>query len=133
MPEPRTFVLVGHCGPDMYMLRTAVSRSVPGAKLVTANDQESLRAHLAPNAVLLVNRVLDGRFDDEGGIGLIRQIAALPDPPLMMLISNFAEAQEEAVAAGARPGFGKKELYAEATAQRLRDAASSTTTSLEIR
>ena len=31
----RTFVLVGHCGPDMFMLKSAVMRHVPGARIET--------------------------------------------------------------------------------------------------
>ncbi len=39
-----------------------------------------------------------------------------------MLISNFQDAQQEAVAAGAFPGFGKSQLYDDSTSERLRDA-----------
>ncbi len=37
-------VLVGHCMPDAYALRSAVRRTVPGATVVTANDSKALEA-----------------------------------------------------------------------------------------
>jgi len=39
-----------------------------------------------------------------------------------MLISNFPEAQDHAVAAGALRGFGKTQLYNDSTAKLLRQA-----------
>ena len=36
-----------------------------------------------------------------------------------MLITNYADQQQAAVAAGAEYGFGKKELYADDTQSRL--------------
>ena len=40
----------------------------------------------------------------------------------MLLISNYVDAQEEAVAAGASRGFGKSALYDNGTAEALRAA-----------
>jgi two-component system, chemotaxis family, chemotaxis protein CheY len=122
MPELRKVVLVGHCGPDMHMLKSAVSRSVPGASIVTANDAQTLQKHVGADSVLLINRVLDGRFDANGGVALIQELMASENPPVAILVSNYPDAQEAAVAAGARPGFGKSQLYAPATADKLRDA-----------
>jgi len=119
----RTVVLVGHCGPDMFMLKSAVGRVVSDAPIETINDRTALAPHLNGENVLLVNRVLDGDFDGVSGIELIRSAAGSDDPPITILISNFPESQAEATAAGARPGFGKQDLYAEETAKILRDAA----------
>lgn len=118
----RTVVLVGHCGPDMHMLRTVVSRSVPGASIVAANDEASLARHLDAGSVLLVNRSLDGDFDAEDGVDLIRRVRSAAGAPEAMLISNYAESQAAASAAGAMPGFGKSQLYAAATAEAIRKA-----------
>jgi hypothetical protein len=123
MPKMRTIILVGHCGPDVHLLKSAVSRAVPGARIIAANDAESLaRAELA-DALLLVNRVLDGGFADDRGIELIRDIHQRPGAPKTMLISNYKDAQADAVAAGALPGFGKTQLHDLITTQRLREAA----------
>ena len=39
----------------------------------------------------------------------------------MLLISNHDDAQEQAIAAGARPGFGKSQIPEPETAEILRD------------
>jgi hypothetical protein len=121
---PRRIVLVGHCGPDMFMLKTAVSRAVPSAAIEIANEQASLEQYRNDHAVLLVNRVLDGSFSTDSGIDLIGELTKDDGAPVCMLVSNFPEAQEEAVANGARPGFGKSQLYDERTSKMLREAAS---------
>ncbi len=111
----RTVVLVGHCGPDMFMLKTAVSRALPGASIVFVNDTVALSDYLTSVSLLLVNRELDGRFDTQSGIDLISHIAKQDDPPVTLLISNLEDAQSQAVTAGAKPGFGKSQLYDKST------------------
>ena len=115
-----TFILVGHCVPDQFMLRSAVQRLVPDAAVEIVNDHSSLEPHLHPEAVLLVNRVLDGRFHASDGIDLIDALNG--NGPRTLLISNLADAQTRAEAAGAMPGFGKSDLYEDATAEKLRAA-----------
>ncbi len=73
-----------------------------------------------PAALVLVNRKLDLDYSD--GMAIVRHLksseqwSAVP----VMLISNYAEYQQEAVAAGCEPGFGKQELRSEATLEKLR-------------
>jgi CheY-like chemotaxis protein len=122
MPAAKQIVLVGHCGPDSYLLRYAVSKAVGGVPLHAADDSASLEPYATPDSLLLVNRVLGGSFANDNGIDLIRELAARPAPPRMMLISNYAEAQAQAVAAGALPGFGKAQTHEPRVAQSLRAA-----------
>ena len=124
MNNPKTVVLVGHCGPDMFMLKTAVGRALPEATIVSVNDVDALGEYRTPDSLLLVNRELDGGFDSRSGIELIQQVIQQDTPPAVMLISNHEDAQQEALAAGATPGFGKTQLYDKSTAQLLREAAS---------
>lgn len=105
------------------MLKSAVQRAVPNATVETVKDQASLQAHLSPDRVLLINRVLGGSFSIDSGVALIEQLAQSDHPPVMMLISNFPEAQQAAVAVGAMQGFGKAQVHHESTASLLRDAA----------
>jgi two-component system, chemotaxis family, chemotaxis protein CheY len=61
-------------------------------------------------ALVLVNRVFDA--DHSSGLELIRAIKAeeaLRDIPVM-LVSNYEDAQAQAVREGAAPGFGKSAL-----------------------
>lgn len=123
--HPRVRVaLVGHCGPDQWALRSAVSSALPGAEFVSINDEGSLRSGLHEFDLALVNRVLDGRFEGDSGIGLIGRFSGQPTTrPAMLLISNFPDAQREAEAAGASPGFGKSNANTDTARQRLRQAA----------
>ena len=118
-------MLVGHCGPDAIMLKTVAQRALPGSSVELVNDQEALDAALERDVVLLVNRELDGAFrTGRGGIDLIRHLDESAATAPMLLVSNFPEAQVEAEAAGAMPGFGKSNLYDDDTTRRLKDAAS---------
>ncbi len=119
MSKNGTIVLVGHCGPDSWALKSAIGSAVPGATIIAADSNEELEESLEDAALLLVNRVLDGRFDEPGGVDLIRRLGAGGRGPKTMLVSNYGEAQREAEAAGALPGFGKKEMYAAATREKL--------------
>ena len=100
--------LVGHCGPDSFALQSSVLGFVPGAVILKINSVAELDAKMGDLSLLLVNRVLDGGFDSQSGIELIRELG--DDAPAMMLISNFPESLEESVAAGALMGYGKQKM-----------------------
>lgn len=117
-------VLVGHCSPDAFMLKSMVERVLPGANLHVVNDQKSLEDHRGEDVVWLVNRILDGGFDaGESGLELIRSRVESVPGARVVLISDLAPHQETAESIGARPGFGKKGLYDKESAARLHEAA----------
>ncbi len=120
-------VLVGHCGADRMMLERVVF-DVLGADfpVYAANDTAQLDRFASSRSLLLVNRQLDGRFATGSGIELIRDLARQPDPPVAMLISNYDDAQQQAIEAGGARGFGKSHLHDPRTAAILRQAASGT-------
>ena len=70
--------------------------------------------------LVLVNRLLDR--DHSPGLALVEQLQANTDLAAIpvMLVSNYPASQQEAVAAGARPGFGKSEYRDPATLEKLR-------------
>ena len=117
-------LLVGHCSPDAFMLKSMVERVLPGSEIHTVNDQQSLDDHRGEDVLWLVNRILDGGFDvGESGLDLIQsRMDSLPDARVL-LISDLAPHQETAESIGARPGFGKKGLYDKESESRLHDAA----------
>lgn len=120
-----TVALVGHCGADASSLERLVSRLGEHASAVRVNDEESLREAIGSADVMLVNRVLDGSLGTSSGVELIRMIAAARDDgrrPALLLVSNYADAQEEAEASGAMPGFGKSDLRGAGAASRLEAA-----------
>ena len=111
---------VGQCGFD----RTKIARHLEqafGARVVgVENFDEALEALRRERFdLVLVNRVNDS--DEAPGVDLIRSVkaeAGLAGVP-MMLVSNFPEAQQEAEALGALPGFGKSDLASATTRTRL--------------
>ncbi|MGN6725224.1 MAG: response regulator [Tepidisphaeraceae bacterium] len=107
----RKIALVGHCGPDSYMLRSQVKHAIKDSQVDMITHAAGLERAIAEGVeLLLVNRVLDGSFDDQEGVSLIKRIAATHPHVATMLISNYPESQQAAEAAGARPGFGKSEV-----------------------
>jgi hypothetical protein len=113
-------ILVGHCTPDSGMLTTLVTRHAPNARVERVNDHASLAPHRRAGVVWLVNRIPDGDFRHDG-LRLVEE-AATDDGPTLVLISNHPDAQADAAARGALPGFGKARLYAAETVSALQTA-----------
>ena len=102
-------VLVGHCGVDGPRLEQELSAGLPGVEVRRVNSERDLKRCCDDGAdLLLINREPVG-FDREG-LDLVRELCRDDSPVKVMLVSDYADAQEEAVAAGALPGFGKSEV-----------------------
>jgi DNA-binding NarL/FixJ family response regulator len=118
-------VLVGHCGPDSSYLRMAVAAADKSIQVVTADDSEHLVKILQTHPdLLLLNRELSWGFAESEGVDLIRHLRTTHPNVKTMLVSNYPEAQAEAVEAGAYPGFGKREIGSPRVGQVIRDALS---------
>jgi hypothetical protein len=117
-------LLVGHCGPDSSYLRMVVKRAGPEVEILMADDAEELSRALQTNEIdlILFNRELGYGFDPAEGVAVIRALRARGLGTRMMLVSNYPDAQKAAVAAGALPGFGKRELGTPRVTGLLRDA-----------
>jgi CheY-like chemotaxis protein len=113
---------VGQCAADHGAIAHLIRRLVE-ADVAEADGLDDALAQLraASFDLVLVNRRLDADASD--GLEVIRHIKA--DPQLasipVMLVSNYAEYQQQAVAAGAEMGFGKAELAAASTRKRLEE------------
>jgi two-component system, chemotaxis family, chemotaxis protein CheY len=102
---------VGQCGFDHTRISRFLLESF-GATTVASDTADNALAAVRSGSfeLILVNRV----FDRDGylGLELIRSLKG--DPALagipVILVSNYADAQAEAVALGALPGFGKGDL-----------------------
>lgn len=111
---------VGQCPPDHAAIRTLIEDHFD-ARVTQAHLPGDTLAALrgAPFDLVLVNRKLDADYSD--GLAVIRQIKA--DEQLKhvrcMLITNFPEHQQLAIAAGAEQGFGKLEFDLPQTRERL--------------
>ena len=117
---------VGQCGFDSPAIARVVRRAL-GADVIRAHTFPEAMAALrsTPVDLVLVNRVTDA--DGTSGLDLIRQIVG--DPAFagvpVMLVSDYAEAQQNAVATGAAPGFGKSDFRSGLAEERLKAALES--------
>jgi CheY-like chemotaxis protein len=116
----RLVLAVGNCDPDHAALRRLLVSHFDVEVTRVMFVEEALHAlALRPYDLVLVNRRIFA--DNSDGAELIQRMktqnstAAIP----VMLISNFADAQDAAVAAGAVPGFGKAALDRPETVARL--------------
>jgi DNA-binding NarL/FixJ family response regulator len=104
----QAILLVGHCGVDGPRLQRDLSAGVPGSEVVRVNSLADLEERLQKGRadLLLVNREPVGFEGD--GVEIIRAVLKQCPEARVMLVSDLEEAQEEAVAAGAMRGFGKR-------------------------
>jgi hypothetical protein len=120
---PKRIALVGHCGADASYLIITIRRAISDAQVILIDDEASLAKLLGNGGVdlLLLNRQLNYGFSQSQGVDLIRSLRTAHPHLKMMLVSNYSEAQAQAVEAGASPGFGKRELGTPRVAALLSD------------
>jgi two-component system chemotaxis response regulator CheY len=108
----KKIALVGHCGPDSSYLRMTVMKAAgTGAQILMADDDSELKGALEQGIdLILFNRELGYGFRDKMGVDAIKRLRGTHPNLKTMLVSNYAEAQAAAVANGALPGFGKREI-----------------------
>lgn len=105
---PKTVIDCGNCAPDHNAIRNMIQSHFDAVVEQTHDGGETL-ARLRQGGVdlVLVNRKLDRDYSD--GMEVIRQIKSddeLSRVPVM-LVTNYEEHQQAAVAIGAVAGFGK--------------------------
>ena len=119
----KKIVLVGHCGPDSSYLRIAVSSADKSLQVLMADDMSELTEALDGGAdLLLLNRQMPYGFGEAMGVDVIRKLRPKYPNVKMMLVSNYADAQAAAVAEGALPGFGKREIGSPKVKELIRSA-----------
>lgn len=120
MDAPRV-LSVGQCGFDSGSIKNLFERKF-GAVVDSVDNAREAQAHLTAGTygLVLINRRLDA--DGSSGITLLEQLHLQAPAVPLMLISDRADAQAEAVEKGALEGFGKSELKSDETAARIRAA-----------
>lgn len=102
---------VGQCYADHSAITGTLQRHFQAEVVPAATADEALallRQHSFD--LMLVNRVLDG--DGSSGLAVVDKVKTdvrLREVPIM-LVSNYEDAQQQAVEKGALPGFGKAAL-----------------------
>lgn len=117
---PKRVLDVGNCVPDHASIRGFLQKHFQ-AEVAQAHDAVGAIAALEARTadLVLVNRKLDQ--DSSDGLDVIRALKAdsrfqtIP----MMLITNYPEYQDQAVAEGCVRGFGKLDLRKPETAAQL--------------
>ena len=117
---------VGQCDPDHASLRRLIQDNFSGQMDRAHGPADTLSLlRQSHYDLVLINRKLDRDHSD--GLEILRAIKA--DPQLaavpVMLITNFPEHQQAAMAEGGILGFGKAELDRPETAQKLQQALES--------
>lgn len=113
-------LVVGNCDPDFASLRSMLEHNfdVQISRAMFVDEACEILERVSFDLVVVNRRIF---ADDSDGAQLIdrmiasREWAATP----VMLISNFPDAQQDAVRRGARSGFGKSALNDPATIQKL--------------
>ena len=108
---------VGQCVPDHMSISSYLRRKFDAEVVKVDSHAAAVEAVKGGDVdLVLVNRLYDA--DGSPGIDTVKAIADADGPPVM-LVSNFADAQKDAVEAGARPGFGKGDLGTAAADEKL--------------
>lgn len=111
---------VGQCNPDHSSLMRFLTSHFDVEVDRTHEMQDTLeKLRNSSYDLVMINRKLDRDYSD--GMEILKTIKAddsLKDIPVV-LISNYEDAQERAVAAGAAPGFGKSQLNDPATVEKV--------------
>jgi DNA-binding NarL/FixJ family response regulator len=111
---------VGQCGPDHAAIRRYLTSHFD-VEIVQTHGRADTLAELRTGRfdLVLINRKLDADYSD--GIEILREIKTVAEVAHVpvMLITNYPEHQEAAVAAGAHHGFGKLEFDDPATKAKL--------------
>lgn len=116
--EPARVLSVGQCAPDHYSIKMLIEHDFDAKVDAVSGIGEALNLMRQEKYdLVLVNRVIFN--DGSDGMELVRIAKSEELSTPVMLVSNYADAQSEAVAAGAVPGFGKSSLHATQTREHL--------------
>ena len=102
---------IGQCSFDHENISRMLSKEFSAHVVQAATGDEAFRAvRTGHYDLVLVNRIFD--TDGTSGLDLIQRLQSDEETRTtpVMLVSNHAEAQDAAVTAGAKRGFGKDTL-----------------------
>ena len=120
---PKKIALVGHCGPDSSYLRMVVQRAGKDVQVLMADDDTDLSRVLSAGVdLILFNRELGYGFTYQTGVEAIKHLRKVSPHLKTMLVSNYPDAQAAAVAEGALPGFGKREIGSPRVVELIQEA-----------
>lgn len=111
---------VGQCDADHFRISTTLTKNFEvEIQRAHSHDQALKLASATPFDLVLINRLLDA--DGTSAMDVLQSLKTEPataEIPVMV-VSNYADAQQAAVESGAVQGFGKAALDSEETKTRL--------------
>ena len=111
---------VGQCNADNSRISSLLQQHFDVEVDRSHSHDEAIKLALdTPYDLILINRILDA--DSTAGMDILASLKTKPstaETPVM-IVSNYQETQDEAVARGAVAGFGKSELDADETIAKL--------------
>jgi DNA-binding response OmpR family regulator len=111
---------IGNCGFDNDAITSLLAKEFQ-AQTIAVDDWNAAERSLRDGdfALVLVNRKLD--LDHGDGMAIIESIKSSEEfgKTPVMLLSNYPEYQQQAMALGAEAGFGKAELRSTETKTKL--------------
>ena len=111
---------IGQCGPDHWGISNLLLKHFSVEISRAESYDEAIRlARASSYDLILINRLLDA--DGSPGIDILQTLKSEPTTANMpvMLVSNFEDAQQEAISMGAVRGFGKSQLNNPSTLKAL--------------
>ncbi len=102
---------VGNCRYDHGRLANMLTEHFQADVIYARHEEEAVEKLRAQRFdLVLVNRVL--HRNGQQGLEVIRRLKSEPELAAtpVMLLSNHTDYQQQALAAGAEPGFGKEKL-----------------------
>ena len=119
----KTILEIGNCDADHSRMKEVVEANLD-AKIVRAHRLDDAMEAMQENDIdlVLINRLLD--VDGSEGMDVFRSIKSNSEfaGTPVMLITNFDEHQDKAVAEGTIRGFGKAALASRETIETLKSA-----------
>jgi len=119
----KTVLDIGNCNAD-HLFITTMLKSNFDANVLRAHKLSDAITVLENNTVdlILFNRLLD--VDGSEGMDVFREIKSKPEFASIpaMLITNYEDHQEKAVAEGAVRGFGKSAISSDETVAVIKEA-----------
>lgn len=119
----QTVLSIGQCRPDQAAITHFLTSNFDVQVLASDSMQHAIDVLRSQQVdLVLINRKLDADYSD--GMEILKYIRSQPEwkSVSVMLVSNFPEWQEKAVALGAVTGFGKAELNQLKTRERIATA-----------
>src|SRR5689334_6367784 len=117
---PKHVLNVGQCSMDHAAITRLITSNFEADVAEADSAKEAINAlRMQSYDLVLVNRKLDRDYSD--GLEIIKQIKSDPELASVpcMLVTNYEDHQQTAIAAGAVPGFGKSQYRDPQTLEKL--------------